>query len=342
MIKIEQLSKVFPTPTGEVVAVRDINLTVAKGQIAGIIGYSGAGKSTLIRCVNLLEQPTAGKIVVDGQEITGLAGHKLRENRQKIGMIFQHFNLLTSRTARENIAFPLELAGLNPPAIKQRVDELLALVGLTDRADNYPAQLSGGQKQRVGIARALANKPAVLLCDEATSALDPTTTKSILHLLKDINKKLELTIMLITHEMEVIKEICDTVSVMEAGEIIESGSVLEVFAHQRHETTKGFINTLYNLQVPPEFYRQLRKQGAAHQLIRIVFTGSAAGEPIIASLAKEFNLQTNILAGNIDYIKGSPLGILTVDVCGEPNDVAQALQYLQSKKLHVEVLPDVQ
>lgn len=341
MIEIQGLSKTFSTPAGDIAALRNINLHIDQKEIAGIIGYSAAGKSTLVRCINLLEKPTAGSIIVAGQDITGLKGTELRAARRKIGMIFQHFNLLYARTVHDNIAFPLEIADVPKPQINARVAELLELVGLTDRAKAYPAQLSGGQKQRVGIARALANKPSVLLCDEATSALDPATTQSILALLKDINQKLNLTIMIITHEMQVIKEICDTVSVIEDGQIIESGPVLQVFAHPRRDTTKGFIGSLYNMEVPPDFYRQIKNRGDFHQLLRIVFTGDAASEPIVTSLVQNFSVVVNILAGNIDYIKGNPLGILTLDVAGKQPDVFNCIQYLKDKQLYVEVLDDV-
>lgn len=222
--------------------------------------------------------------------------------------------------------------------INKRVADLLELVGLSERAAAYPAQLSGGQKQRVGIARALANEPKVLLCDEATSALDPSTTQSILSLLKDINRELNLTIVVITHEMQVIKEICDTVSVIENGQIIESGPVMDVFAHPRKETTKGFIQSLYNVEIPQEFYRQIKAAGRYHRLVRVVFTGAPAAEPVVAELVRHCGIQVNIMAGNIDYIKGAPLGILTLDLAGEQADILQAIQYLKDKKLYVEVL----
>lgn len=341
MIRIEGLSKIYSTPAGEIAALEKIDLHIRKGEIAGIIGYSGAGKSTLVRCVNLLEKPTMGSVMVDAREITGLSGGELRAARRKIGMIFQHFNLLYSRTVHDNIAFPLEIAGAPKERINARVMELLELVGLAERARSYPAQLSGGQKQRVGIARALANEPGVLLCDEATSALDPSTTQAILTLLKDINKKLNLTIMVITHEMQVIKEICDTVSVIEEGRIIESGPVLEIFAHPRRDTTKGFIGSLYNMDIPADFYRQIKKSGGFHQLLRITFTGEAAGEPVVASLAQNFPVAANILAGNIDYIKGAPLGILILDISGTQEEVLKSIQYLKDRKLNVEVLDDV-
>lgn len=338
MIEIKGLVKKYVSDKAEVTALKNVNLHISKGEVAGIIGYSGAGKSTLVRCVNMLEKPTDGHILVDGQEITGLNGKGLRLARQKIGMVFQHFNLLSSRTVRDNIGFPLEIAGWNKKDIERRVDELLEVVGLNERADAYPAQLSGGQKQRVGIARALANQPIVLLCDEATSALDPSTTKSILTLLKDINAKFNLTIMVITHEMQVIKEICDSVSVIDDGEIVESGSVLNVFANPQKPITRGFIQSLHNLEIPAEFYEQIKAGSDSHQLARIVFTGKSAGEPVVASLQQKFDVKVNILAGNIDYIKGAPLGILTLDLAGEKTAVSKCLDYLKDLNLNVEVL----
>lgn len=338
MIKIEGLSKVFPTKGGEIAALRDVNLHIKKGEIAGIIGYSGAGKSTLVRCINLLEKPSEGSVIVDGSDITVLHGQQLRDARRKIGMIFQHFNLLYSRTVRGNIAFPLEIADMQKKDIDKRVEELLELVGLSERAQAYPSQLSGGQKQRVGIARALANEPKVLLCDEATSALDPSTTKSILALLQDINKRLNLTIVVITHEMQVIKEICDTVSVIENGSIIETGPVSQVFAHPHRDTTKGFVQSLYNVDIPPDFYARINGSGGKHQLVRVVFTGEPAADPIVSDLVEKCNVKINILAGNIDYIKGEPLGILTMDISGEQQAVLQSMQYLKDRDLYVEVL----
>lgn len=337
MIKVEGLSKKYNSVAGEIVALKDINLHVKKGEIAGIIGFSGAGKSTLVRCINLLEKPSAGHVYVDGQEITGLKGAQLRELRQKIGMIFQHFNLLASRKVRENIAFPLEIAGWPKDKINKRVDELLELVGLTGRVDAYPSQLSGGQKQRVGIARALANEPKILLCDEATSALDPSTTQSILALLKEINKKLGLTILIITHEMQVIKEICDKVWVIEKGQIIESGPVLEVFAHPQQKATKGFTDSIHRLEIPADFYRQVASSPGYHQLVRLIFTGGSAGQPIVASLPQNFGVNVNIMAGNIDYIKGQPLGILTLDISGDKDAVIKCLEHLEKLDLTVEV-----
>ena len=249
MIQLSHIEKIYDSPSGPVRALKDISLHKEKGDIYGIIGLSGAGKSTLVRCINLLERPTKGTVVVDGQEITAMSDSQLRAARKNIGMIFQHFNLLSSATVYENVAFPLELAKTNKDVIQKKVTELLELVGLADKADQYPSQLSGGQKQRVGIARALASDPKVLLCDEATSALDPQTTKSILELIKDINAKLKLTVVVITHEMQVIKEICDKVAVIQNGLIAENGPVLDVFINPQQPITKEFISVLMSMGV---------------------------------------------------------------------------------------------
>lgn len=249
MITFENITKTYGGKT-HVQALKGISLTIHDGEIFGIIGKSGAGKSTLVRCINMLEKPTTGKVIIDDKELTAMSDSQLRAERKNIGMIFQHFNLLSSRTVFDNIAFPLELAGASKEVIRSKVDSLLELVGLTDRQFNYPSQLSGGQKQRVGIARALASDPKILLCDEATSALDPQTTKSILELLKDINKRLGITIVIITHEMAVIKEICDRVAVIEGGVIKEQGRVIDVFTNPQSETMKEFVKSVINMELP--------------------------------------------------------------------------------------------
>ncbi|HHX49927.1 MAG TPA: methionine ABC transporter ATP-binding protein [Clostridia bacterium] len=336
MIRITDLSKVFTKGTEPVVALDGVSLHVKRGEIFGIIGLSGAGKSTLVRCINMLERPTAGQIFVDGLNIRSLKPAQLREARREIGMIFQHFNLLWSRTVFENIAFPLEIAGLPKDKIGPRVDELLELVGLTDKARSYPNQLSGGQKQRVGIARALANNPKVLLCDEATSALDPQTTKSILGLLRDINKQLNLTIVIITHEMNVIKEICDTVAVIENARIVETGPVIDLFTRPRTPTARRFINTVINTELPSSLILNQNDNGG--KIIRIAFIGETAGQPIISNLVTEFGVQANILFGNIDHIKDTIFGTLTVQLLGPPEALEKGLDYLQSMDLRIEVL----
>mgnify|MGYP000016602758 FL=1 len=250
MIELVNVEKTYHTSSGDIHALKRTSLTINQGEIFGIIGLSGAGKSTLIRCINMLEVPTAGQVFVDGEELTAMTETQLRKARQNIGMIFQHFNLLASRTVFDNIAFPLEIQGLGKDEIKKRVEPLLELVQLQDRADHYPSQLSGGQKQRVGIARALASNPKVLLCDEATSALDPQTTKSILNLLRDINQRLNLTIVMITHQMEVVKEICDRVAVIENGSIIEEGNMVDVFTNPQNQTTKEFVKSVDKNTLP--------------------------------------------------------------------------------------------
>jgi D-methionine transport system ATP-binding protein len=337
MIQISGLKKIYGDGPQAVRALENINLQVRKGEIFGIIGLSGAGKSTLIRCINMLERPTAGTVTVDDKEVTTMNERQLRAARQEIGMIFQHFNLLSGRTVFDNIAFPLEIVGIDKASITKRVTELLTLVGLADKADIYPAQLSGGQKQRVGIARALANNPKVLLCDEATSALDPQTTKSILELIKDIKEKLSLTVVLITHEMHVIKEICDTVAVIEHGCIIEQGPVLQIFTQPKQPTTRKFISAVIHHEVPDS----LKSHMPEGLLVRIFFIGNSAGEPIISALVRRFNVDANILYGNIDHIQSTPFGTLLVELSGEAPSIQAALNYLNTRDLNVEVIGNV-
>ena len=338
MIEIEKLTKVFGVGKSAVNALNGINIKIESGEIYGIIGLSGAGKSTLVRCINMLEKPTSGKVIVDGQEVTSLPEKKLREARQKIGMIFQHFNLLWSRTVAENIALPLEIANIPKQEIQGRVIELAELVGLTDKLSSYPRQLSGGQKQRVGIARALANHPKVLLCDEATSALDPDTTKQILTLLKEINVRLNITIVIITHEMNVIKEICDRVAVIDNAKIIEEGSVLDVFTAPQSPTAKRFISSVINTTIPDVIKSRSGKQGT---VVHLSFIGEMAGEPIISVLMKNFDIYANILYGNIDHIKDTVYGSLVLELIGEEASITQALAYLAAQHLKMEVVSDV-
>lgn len=340
MIEIKNLTKIYNPGPNEIVALDDVSLTVDKGEIFGIIGLSGAGKSTLVRCVNMLEKPTHGSIVVDGQEITSLDKKDLRNARQKIGMIFQHFNLLSSRTVFENVMFPLEIAGMSRKEARSRVISLLELVGLTDKSEAYPVQLSGGQKQRVGIARALANQPRLLLSDEATSALDPQTTRSILSLLRDINRRLELTILLITHDMNVIKEVCDRVAVIDDSRIVELGDVLEVFSNPQTPTSKSFIGTVMNREIPAELLHRTESD-TSHQtskLIRVSFIGASAGEPVISSMIRRYDVQANILYGNIDRVKDTPFGNLALELMGRPEMIEDGMDYLRSRGLEIEVL----
>ncbi|KAF1084397.1 Methionine import ATP-binding protein MetN [Sporotomaculum syntrophicum] len=340
MIKIKELSKVYLTPSQKITALDNVSLTVEKGEIFGIIGLSGAGKSTLIRCINMLEKPTMGSIVVDGQEITSLAKRELRTARQKIGMIFQHFNLLSSRTVFANVMFPLEIAKVPRPEAARRARELLELVGLADKEGAFPSQLSGGQKQRVGIARALANGPKLLLSDEATSALDPQTTRSILKLLRDINRKFNLTILLITHDMNVIKEICDRVAVIDNSHIVEVGEVLKVFASPSSPTARSFVNTVISREVPAELLHrsQVQNEQTHVKLIRVSFIGPSAGAPVISSMIRQFDIEANILYGNVDRIKDTPFGNLALELIGPPGVLQESMDYLRSRGLEIEVL----
>ena len=342
MITFEQLQKTYPArgSGAPVQALADIDLTVERGEIYGIIGRSGAGKSTLLRTVNLLEKPTSGRVLVDGVDMTSLSARELREARHSIGMIFQHFNLLSSRTVFDNVALPLELAGVGKAQVREAVEPLLDLVGLTDKRDRYPAELSGGQKQRVGIARALASKPKVLLSDEATSALDPETTTQILHLLADINKRLGLTIVLITHEIAVIKEICHKVAVMENGRIIEEGPVFDVFAHPKHPTTHTFVDPVINRGIPDALRDRLSKTEVpgSNMVLRITFTGERATSPVISAISRKLNLDLNIWHGQIDEIQGAPFGTLVVEAIGNPQSIEAAISLLKVNKLGVEVL----
>ncbi|MEN6410440.1 MAG: ATP-binding cassette domain-containing protein [Anaerolineaceae bacterium] len=324
MIWIRELYKEYPQGAQTVAALNGVNLHVAKGEIFGVLGPSGAGKSTLIRCVNLLEKPTSGSITVNGQEMTALSAAELRQARQRIGMIFQHFNLLSSRTVADNIAFPLEIIGVRPEERRERVKKLLALVGLEEKSGAYPAQLSGGQKQRVGIARALATQPDVLLCDEATSALDPQNTTAILDLLRDLNRRLGLTILLITHEMNVVKQICDRAAVLEEGKIIEEGTVGELAARANSMVARALFPAIE----PPPVRPGVR-------VVTITFTGDAADQPILAGLVRQYDLGVNILGGSIQTVGGQRVGKLQVSLEGD--QIPAALQYLTRQGLLVEV-----
>lgn len=337
MIRLEHIEKSYQVGANLVPALKGIDMTVEKGQIFGVIGHSGAGKSTLIRCINLLERPTAGRVFIGDVELTKLQGRKLQEERRRIGMIFQHFNLLSSATVADNIAFPLQLAKQPKDAIQRRVQELLALVGLESQGYKYPAQLSGGQKQRVGIARALANHPDVLLCDEATSALDPQTTNSILALLQDINRKLGLTIVLITHEMHVIRSICDRVAVIDGGVIVEAGDVTDVFLKPQHPTTKEFVE-----QVADSFELQ---EAVAHEktagkrtIVRITFLGEKTYEPVLFDWMKETGIPFAILQGTISKMKDTPYGQLVIELLDTADKTNQAIESLRRHGVDAEVL----
>ena len=341
MIELINVEKTYFSKAGDIHALKKTNLSIKEGEIFGIIGLSGAGKSTLVRCINMLERPTAGQVFVDGAELTKMSDAQLRKARQNIGMIFQHFNLLTSRTVYDNVAFPLEIQGLSKAEIDNRVRPLLELVGLETRGDYYPSQLSGGQKQRVGIARALASNPKVLLCDEATSALDPQTTKSILELLLDINKKMHLTIVLITHQMEVVTTVCDRVAVIENGVIIEEGDMVDVFINPKTETTREFTKSVVSVELPSIIKKE--KLSAEYVegsklIARLTFVGDSAGEPIVRGLVKHRNVDVSIISGNIDQLKDMPYGMLLIEVSGDKASIESALNYLDERQLKTEVI----
>ncbi|MBD8070429.1 methionine ABC transporter ATP-binding protein [Bacillus sp. PS06] len=338
MIKLENVTKVYNTKNNKVTAVDHINLDIQSGEIYGIIGYSGAGKSTLIRLLNGLEKPSEGSVSVAGHEITKAKGSSLRKARREISMIFQHFNLLWSRTVRDNIAFPLEINGVPRKERLKRVDELIKLVGLEGRENAYPSQLSGGQKQRVGIARALANNPKVLLCDEATSALDPQTTDSILELLVDINERLGLTIVLITHEMHVIRKICHRVAVMENGMIVEQGEVLDVFRQPKQQITKRFVQQVTEPEETKETIEHLVDQFPNGKVIQLAFVGDATEQPLITNLIRNFNLNINILQGKISQTQNGSYGTLFIHMDGDAKVVEQAIDYIKNQQVEVEVI----
>ncbi len=338
MITIKNVTKTYGSKRGSVKAVDDVNVDINEGEIFGVIGYSGAGKSTLIRMLNGLEIPTAGSINVAGREISHIKGAKLRKARQEISMIFQHFNLLWSRTVADNIAFPLEIAGVPKKKRQQRVKELISLVGLDGREHAYPSQLSGGQKQRVGIARALANNPKVLLCDEATSALDPQTTDSILELLVDINKTLGLTIVLITHEMHVIRKICHRVAVMEGGRIVEAGPVLQVFKNPEQQITKRFVQQVTEPEETKDTIDHLLSRYPDGQVIQLTFVGDGAEQPLMSNLIRQFPITVNILQGKISQTQNGSYGTLFIHLDGEEKDLKEALAYISSQEVGVEVI----
>jgi len=344
-VRFEAVSKRFPASraSGEVVALDGIDLDAARGSISAIIGRSGAGKSTLIRLVNGLEKPSTGKVIVDGTDIAPLGERALRSARREIGMIFQHFNLLSSRTVFDNAALPLEIAGVPRKEIEARVTPLLDLVGLADKRNRYPSELSGGQKQRVGIARALATRPKLLLSDEATSALDPETTLSVLALLRKINKELGLTIILITHEMEVVKSIADHVAVIEKGRIVESGTTFDVFTRPQHETTRALLAGIPGMTLPEFVQSRITQQPTpdSETVLRIVFTGTHATDPVLSRLSKDLGLEVNILGGAVDEIAGRPFGTLIVSFKGDDAKVAETRAFLTALGLTTEVLGHV-
>lgn len=344
MIYLKNICKTFIDDNKkEVHAVNDVSLTINDGDIFGIIGFSGAGKSTLVRCINLLERPTSGTVEVDGKDLTKLSEKELRESRKKIGMIFQHFNLFPSRTIFGNVAFPLQGSGLSKEEIAAKVRNLLELVGISEKENAYPSQLSGGQKQRVAIARALANDPDILLCDEATSALDPQTTKAILDLLKDLNKKLGITIVVITHEMAVVKEICNKVAVMEKGRVVEEGDVFSIFANPQEALTQNFIKTTSNLRK----IEDLVNEGSSvvdlkpgELIVRLSYIEKNISEPLISTMTYKFNVILNIIFANIEIIQDAPIGGTVAIMSGKSEDIDAALDYLRDKNVGVEVIKD--
>ena len=345
MIKLNNITKIFTLPDKKLTALDNVSLHVPKGQICGVIGASGAGKSTLIRCVNLLERPTHGAVVIDDVDLTQLSDAELVKTRRQIGMIFQHFNLLTSRTVFENVALPLELENKSKAEIQEKTTALLALVGLSDKHNVYPANLSGGQKQRVAIARALASDPKVLLCDEATSALDPATTQSILKLLKEINRTLGITILLITHEMEVVKRICDQVAVIDKGRLIEQGTVSEIFSNPKTELAQEFISSTFHITLPEEYLENLSdtpKHAKSYPIIKFEFTGRSVDAPLLSQSSKKFGVELSILTSQIDYAGGVKFGFTIAEVEGDEDAITQAKVYLMENNVRVEVLGYVQ
>lgn len=344
MIRLQNIVKTFSDADGNNFdAVKNVSLDIKDGEIFGIIGFSGAGKSTLVRCINLLGRPDSGTVQIDGKELTKLGPKQLREERKKIGMIFQHFNLMPSRTVFDNVAFPLKGSGLSKAEIKEKVEKLLTYVDLLDKKDAHPAELSGGQKQRVSIARALANDPRILLSDEATSALDPQTTDAILKLLKKLNTELGITIIVITHEMDVIKQICDRVAVMEHGEVVESGEVFDIFANPRHQLTKDFIRTTSNLSKIEDMLAE-GVPGVTPQegqvLVRLSYRRKDVSEPLVAGTARTYDLDMNIILADVSIVGGAPIGGTVVIMDGDPGNIDKALQHLRDKHVGVEVIRD--
>ena len=342
MVRFEQLAKTYPAYRDKpsVQALQDIDFAIPRGSITGVIGRSGAGKSTLVRLINGLEKPTAGRVVVDGRDVSALAGRELRLAQRSIGMIFQHFNLLSSRTAADNIALPLEIAGRSKADIAVRVSELLELVGIADKSDRYPSELSGGQKQRIGIARALATRPNVLLSDEATSALDPQTTRSILDLLANINRELGVTIVLITHEMSVVRQLAREVVVIDAGQIVERGHVADIFTHPKHPITQNFLAEVLGDSIPVSLASRLGAQLApgGQAVIRVQLRGTGAGDTIVARLARELSIDVALLSARVDEIGGQHVGSLTLGIPGDDGHIRQVLSWLAQHQLFAERL----
>ncbi len=341
MIKLENIYKTFQVNGRQLTALDNVSLHIPQGKIVGVIGASGAGKSTLIRCVNLLEHPTSGNVIVDGKNLMQLSQSELVQARRQIGMIFQHFNLLSCRTVFGNIALPLELNGTPKEKITEKVNSLLNMIGLADKKDTYPSNLSGGQKQRIAIARALASDPKVLLCDEATSALDPATTQSILRLLKEINRNLGITILLITHEMDVVKQICDQVAIIDKGCLVEQGSVSEIFSNPKTQLAQDFIRSTFHINLPDEYLAQLSdspRNAESYPLIKFEFTGRSVDAPLLSLASKKFDIDLSILTSQIDYAGGVKFGFVIAEVEGDEDAITQAKIYLMEHNVRVEVL----
>lgn len=330
MIKFQHIKKSFPQNGKEVLALNDISLDIPRGEIFGLIGHSGAGKSTLVRLINALELPTSGNVFINGQDLTQASPQAVRQQKKKIGMIFQHFNLLENRTVAENVALPLRLDGVKKEARLKIVEDLLDFVGLTEKKDAYPCALSGGQKQRVGIARALANQPDILLCDEATSALDPQTTRSILDLLKKINKERSVTIVLVTHEMSVVTYVCDSLAVMSEGRVVEHGKTLEIFKNPSHPLSQQFVNAIINQKLPVTVFKSLLPQEVDH-LYRLDFFNPRANEQVVTQLIRQGELELNIIFANMVDIQGEIIGHMFVVLQGDESRIAHALEHLESQ-----------
>lgn len=341
MIRLEHITKTYVNAGKKFNAADDVSLEIGKGEIFGIIGFSGAGKSTLVRCINLLERPDSGKVLIDGKDITALRGAELRRQRKKIGMIFQHFNLFASRTVLQNVIFPIRYSGKSRTELKSRAMELLELVGIADKAGAYPSELSGGQKQRAAIARALASDPEILLCDEATSALDPQTTESILRLLKSLNAKLGITIVMITHQMNVVKEICTRTAVMENGKVVEEGDVFEIFANPQKPVTRAFVDTTSTLSRINELLEQnspLVQLKPGQKILRFKYLERSACEALVSTISRKFSIDLNIIFGSIEIIGDNPIGGLVVIADGSEDDIRAAVKYLCDINVGVEVI----
>lgn len=341
MIRLEHITKTYVNAGKKFNAADDVSLEIGKGEIFGIIGFSGAGKSTLVRCINLLERPDSGKVLIDGKDITSLRGAELRRQRKKIGMIFQHFNLFASRTVLQNVIFPIRYSGKSRAELKAKAMELLELVGIADKAGAYPSELSGGQKQRAAIARALASDPEILLCDEATSALDPQTTESILRLLKSLNTKLGITIVIITHQMNVVKEICTRTAVMENGKVVEQGDVFEIFANPQKPVTRAFVDTTSTLSRINELLEQnspLVQLKPGQKILRFKYLERSACEALVSTISRKFSIDLNIIFGSIEIIGDNPIGGLVVIADGKEDDIRAAVKYLCDINVGVEVI----